>query len=207
MNGDALSDLLLAAISLIIAWRLVGTHPGVGVGAMLIGIAALLGVPDYLGIVQTRGPHHLASLVAACAGLPLIAISVGWPRDAIARRIGAAARFAVLAGGISILLVGVLGFSLLGQVLPALSAMVLVFAAVRSRRTPAICASAVLVCAFVTSAAGWIVSPFNSVQQLHLLMAVWLLLMAIDHASLACQLTVIDGESTLNGDDTQVSRH
>ncbi len=196
MNGDALSDLLLAAIALIVAWRLVNTHPGVAVGIMLVGFAALLGVMDYLGIVQTRGPHHFASMVAACAGLPLIAISIGWPHDAIARRIGAAARFAVLAGGIGVLLVGVLGVSPLGQVLPALSALMLVFSAVRSRRTAAICASAVLVCTFVASAVGWIVSPFNAVQQLHVLMAVWLVLMAIDHASLACQLTVFHGDST-----------
>jgi len=43
-------------------------------GFLSMGIAALLGALDYGGIAVLGEPHHLASLVSAAVGLPLIAL-------------------------------------------------------------------------------------------------------------------------------------
>lgn len=190
MNGDALSDFLLATVALLIAWRLIDTRPGVAIGVGLVGAAALLGVPDYLGIVQARGPHNFTSLIAACAGLPLIAISAFWPQDSVASRVSAAARFAVFASGVGVMLVALLGISLWMQFVPAMSALCLVIAGVRVGRLMAIGGAVVLAAAFVMSAVGWSLAPLNGVQQLHVLMAVALLLLGLDQARLSVEPAV-----------------
>jgi hypothetical protein len=70
MNGDALSDLLLALVTLPLAWRLGGSRPGMSTAFLLIGVAAVLGVPRYMGVPQALGPHRFFSLLAACAAPP-----------------------------------------------------------------------------------------------------------------------------------------
>ncbi|MDB5935521.1 MAG: hypothetical protein JWQ01_2865 [Massilia sp.] len=174
MNGEALSDLLLALVSLPLAWRLRERHPGIGTAFLLIGVAALCGVVRYIGVPQALGPHRFFSLLAACAAMPLLAASLCWPTGASARRAAAAARFVLLAGGIGVLLVAVAGIAPWSSVAAALSALAIAASALRSRRPLAIAASVALVAAFAAGAAG-------AVQPLHILMALSLALMGWEH--------------------------
>jgi hypothetical protein len=177
MNGDALSDLLLALVTLPLAWRLGGRRPGMSTAFLLIGVAAVLGVPRYMGVPQALGPHRFFSLLGACAALPLLAASLRWPDGASARRAAAAGRFAVLAGGIGVLLVAVIGLPAWSDAAAAGSALAIAASALQARRPLAIAASVALVAGFAASAGGAVLAPFDAVQQLHILMALSLALM------------------------------
>lgn len=74
MNGNAASDLLLAAAALSMAWRMARMRPGLALGVGLLGLAALLGAVRYAGQALARAPHDIASLAAAGVG---IAAAVG----------------------------------------------------------------------------------------------------------------------------------
>lgn len=178
MNGDAASDALLAGVSLWFAWRLGAARPGFALGLGLIGFAALLGTSSYLGIAAARGPHAFASIVAASAGLPLLAVSSRWPDGITATRMTAAARFALFAGGLGVLLVGILHVALWSQVVPAVAALVLLAAALRSGRWRAMAGAAILAASFALSVLGWSLPPLNGIQQLHVLMSAALALLA-----------------------------
>lgn len=175
MNGDAFSDLLLALVTLALAWRLRARRPGIAIAFLLIGVAAACGVPRYLGVPQALGPHRFFSLLAACAALPLLAASLRWPDGHSARRPGAAARFALLAGAIGVVLAAVAGVALWGDAAAALSALVIAVTALQGRRPADVAAASALVAAFAAGAAG-------AVPPLHILMACSFALMGWQHA-------------------------
>lgn len=178
MNGNALSDLLLAAVGLYFGWRLMAQRPGLAIGMGLIGFAAGFGVLRFSGIDAMLGPHRFASLVAGCAGLPLIAASLRWTDDSLATRVSAAAHFAMIAGALGVLLVGVIQFTGWGRLVPAASALLLLVTAVQRHNPMAMLGSVLLVGGFVVSAASLAAGPVNSIQLLHFLMACGLGLLA-----------------------------
>ncbi|MES2129147.1 MAG: hypothetical protein V4463_17915 [Pseudomonadota bacterium] len=176
MSGNAWSDLLLALVTLPLAWRLRAGRPGVAGAFILIGLAAVFGVLRYSGIDMALGPHRFFSLVAACSGLPMLAVSRCWPNGEVASRGAAAGRFGVLAAGIGVLLVGIVGFTLWSDVVAAASALLIVWAAVPACRALPLLAGWLLVVSFMASATGIAFAPFTAVQELHILMAISLAL-------------------------------
>ncbi len=181
MNGDALSDLLLAVVALSLAWRQAsykpGPRPGIALAMALIGVAAACGVLRYAGYAPALGPHRFFSLLAASAGLPLLAASIVWPEAALARRAAAAVRFVILIGGIGVLMVAVLNLALWSDAAAALSAGLLLANALQRRSGLAIVASLALMTGFVISASGLVVGPFNALQGLHILLVLSLSMM------------------------------
>lgn len=174
MNGVALSDLLLALVTLTLAWRLGARRPGIAIAFLLIGVAAACGVLRFMDVPQALGPHRFLSLLGACAAVPLLAASLRWPDGASAQRAAAAARFVVLAGGIGVLAT-VAGLALWGDAAAALSALVIAASALQSRRALAIAAGAALIVAFAAGAIG-------AMAQLHMLMALSFALMGWQQA-------------------------
>lgn len=168
MNGDALSDLMLALVALSLAWRLAGRRPGMAIAMAVIGVAAACGVLRYSGFAPALGPHRFFSVIAACAGLPLLVASVCWPEQVLAKRAAAAARFVVLLGGIAVLIVAVFDFALWSDAVAALSALTLLASAVQRRSRLAIVASLALISGFVISASGAVLGPINAIQGLHI---------------------------------------
>lgn len=113
----------------------------------------------------------MATVVAGCAGLPLVAAGLRWPNPAAAMRLEAAA---VLAGALALLamlLVMVLRWAPWSQFVPLSATLLLAAAGLRSRRWLVLSGAAVLIVAFVTFAGGWTVPRFTGAQQLHLLTA------------------------------------
>lgn len=102
MNGDALSDLILAFTCGWIAAREYGKRPGIAIAVMIIGIAAVLGIFRFAGFEWAFGPHAFSSTFAALAGTVLLAFSLNWPEDPIARNTIAATRFALILGALAI---------------------------------------------------------------------------------------------------------
>lgn len=180
MNGDALSDLLLAAVGLAFAWRLLAQRPGLAIGMGLIGLAAGFGVLRFSGFEAMLGPHRFASLLAGCAGLPLIAASIRWPNDSLATRASAAAYFAAIVGALGAVLVAVVQFGWWAQLVPAVSALLLLLTAVQQRQRLAILGSGLLIGGFAGSATGMVIGPLTSIQLLHILLASGLGLLAFD---------------------------
>lgn len=183
MNADALCEVVLTLASFAVAWHLMrGPHalPGAAIGIGVVGFAALLGIPDYLGVTLAKGPHQFASLVAAGAGLPLLGIAICWPDSMLATQRSAAGYFAVMAGGMAVLIGGLLGIWQWSLVAPAVAIVLMAVGGARSGRPLLILAVSVLAATFVLSAAGWTMAPLGAVQQLHLLMALGWTLLAID---------------------------
>lgn len=178
MNGDALSDLLLAVVGFFFAWRLFAPRPGLAIGMGLIGLAAGFGVLRFSGFEEMLGPHRFTSLLAGCAGLPLIAASIRWTKDSLATRVNAAAYFAVIIGALGLVLVAVVKLSGWAQLVPVLCALLLLLTALQRRNLTATLGSVLLIGGFAVSAARDSIGPLNSIQLLHMLMAVGLSLLA-----------------------------
>ena len=182
MNADALSDLVLLLVCAVVAWRDLRTRPAVAVGAGLIGFAALLGVVRFSGVAMLYGPHRFFSLLSACAAFSLLAAGLRWPDAAIAKRAAAVGRFVVVVGGFGVA-VTVMGGSLWSQIVPGLSALVIVWTALQQRSALAILGALLLVGSFVVAATGKpgtvYLDYFNSTQALHYLLAAGIALLAL----------------------------
>ena len=178
MSGDALSDLVLALVCLGCAIRLMSMRPALAVGAFVIGLAATAGVLRFSGIELALGPHRFLSLLAACAGFPLLAFAVRWPDDPIARHITAAGRFVLIAGAIGVVLT-VADVTVWRDLIPALSVVAITLTALKQRHAPLLMASASLIAALVMASMGKpgavTIGPLSHVQWLHYLMAIGLL--------------------------------
>ena len=176
MNPDALSDLVLLLVCATVAWRDLRTRPAIAVGAGLIGLAALLGVLRFSGVAMVYGPHRFFSLPAG----------LRWPDAAIARRAAAVGRCVVVVGGVGVALT-VMGVGLWSQIVPGLSALVIVWTALQQRRALAIVGALLLVGSFAVAATGkpgtLYLDYFNSTQALHYLLAAGIALLALPRLS------------------------
>jgi hypothetical protein len=176
MNGNAASDLVLALVCLWVVVTKMARHPGLGLAALLIGVAATLGVLRFGGIEALVGAHRFASLVSACAGFPLLAWSLRWPADPIAATMKGASRFALLVGGVGVGAT-VLGLVLWGQAVALLSGLVIAVTAVQRRNGAGTAGAAALLVAMAAAGVGN-AAPFNATVVLHLGLALALLLLA-----------------------------
>lgn len=177
MNGNAASDLVLALVcGWVVATRM-ARQPGLGLAALLIGVAAALGVLRFSGLEALAGAHRFASLVSACAGFPLIAWAVRWPADPIAATGKGASRAALLAGGIGVGAT-VLGLAAWGQAVALVSGLVIAVTAVQRRDVAMVAGAAALLVAMGAAAMGK-AAPFNTTVVLHLGLAAALVLLAL----------------------------
>lgn len=177
MNGNAASDLVLALVcGWVVVTRMRG-QPGLGIAALLIGVAAALGVLRFSGIDVLAGPHRFASLVSACAGFPLLAWAGRWPDEPIAATMKGASRAALLASGIG---VGATVFGLAGWGAGAalLSALVIAVTVVQKRDALGTAGATALIVGMAAAGIG-AAAPFNTTVVLHLGLAAGLALLAI----------------------------
>ena len=180
MNGAAASDLVLA---LVCGW-LVGTRmakqPGLGLAALLMGLAATLGTLRFSGVEMLAGPHRFASLLSAVAAFPLLAWVLRWPDDPIATSFAGASRAVLFAGGIGIAVTvfGVAGWS------PgvALASTALIAATMVQRRSVNGLAGAAAMIVGMVAAAARTMLPFDATVVLHLGLAAALVLLAAGRA-------------------------
>jgi hypothetical protein len=174
MNADAVSDFVLLLVCAMLAWRHLRTRPAVATAAALIGLAALLGVLRYSGLAVVWGPHRFFSLLAACAAFPLLAAALRWPDAPLAQRGAAVGRFVLVAGGVGVAMT-VSGVAWWSQVVPGLSAALIVATVLQRRSVVAIAGALLLVGSFVVVVAGnpdtLYLDFFNSTQALHYLLA------------------------------------
>jgi hypothetical protein len=176
MSGNAASDLVLALACfwvVVTQWR---RHPGLGLAALLIGVAATLGVLRFSGVEVLAGAHRFASLLSACVGFPLLAWSLCWPADPIAATMKGASRFALLVGGVGVGAT-VLGLSLWGQAMALIAGLVIAVTMVQRREAVGIAGAVALLGAMAAAGAGK-AAPFNTTVVLHLGLALALLLLA-----------------------------
>jgi hypothetical protein len=180
MNADALSDLVLLAACAASAWR-VGSGRAAWRGAMLLlGMAAAMGVLRYSGLAQALGPHRFFSLLAACVAFWLMAVALRWPQAPLASQATAVGRFVVLLGGLGIAASQV-GAGWWAQVVPGLSALVLVWTMVQLRSAMGLLGGIALVVSFVVAALATpdaqLLGLFNKTQALHYLLALAVLVL------------------------------
>ncbi len=177
MNYDLLSEILLAGLTFYIAWRELATRPGIALCAASIGIAALLGALVFSGVASADGPHRVVSLLASCAGLPLFAASLRWNQGELARRRSASVRFFLIGSGVCLWMVEVLHMAWWGQLVPALSATVIMVAAIQSGQVVTMLGGLTLLVCFTLNVLGRTIYPLDADQQLHVLLSLSLFLL------------------------------
>lgn len=180
---NALSDALLVVVCGLLIHRHRSRWPGAVVALGLIALAASLGVLRFSGVDALVGPHKFASLLSACAALPLLAYALRWPDDPIIGHWAGAGSFVLIVGGLGVAAVS-LGLKLAGVVLPALAGLALLWTALQARepgRLGRTLGAVLLLASFAVAAPGALETPVigivNRLQLLHLLMAAALLLM------------------------------
>jgi hypothetical protein len=97
MNMAAVLDGLLAVTAFCLAFRFGREFPGVRLGCILLGSAALLGALRFSGAPINPELHRFFSFLGAGVGLPLIAVTVLWPTCLVAATRRYAWIFAVIA--------------------------------------------------------------------------------------------------------------
>ncbi len=177
MNGAGASDLVLALVCGWLVAARMARQPGLGLAALLIGLAAVLGVLRFGGFDLVTGPHRFASMLSAVAAFPLLAWVLRWPDDPIAVRFAGAARAVLLLGGIGVTatLTGVSGW---GPAVSVVSAVMIMVTMVEQRNPVGIIGAVVLIVALAAAAAGK-AALFDSTVVLHLGLAAALALLAL----------------------------
>jgi hypothetical protein len=178
LNGNAVSDLVLALACAWICLRTLERAPGIAVAVLLIGLSAVLGVLRFSGAGILDGPHRFASLVSAVGAFPLLAYALGWPDDTIATRASASVRFVVLVGAIGVAAT-VLGVEIWSKVAPATAALVILVNMLRRFSALGLMGALLLAASFAVAAVGTPDTVYfgllNRVQLLHYLLAAALL--------------------------------
>lgn len=175
--GYAISDFVLALACFAIAFRARDGRPGIALACVVIGIAAVFGVLRYSGFANVGGPHRFLSLLGATAALPLLAASLAWPASRAAKSIRGAALVVLVASGIGVAITAGAGIALWSQVVPAASALALLFVAFRLRAARSIACALLLAATFALVAARVTIAGFEPVELLHYGMAAALLLL------------------------------
>lgn len=175
MNADALSDLVLM-VACIGSGLYVGVERPAWRGAMvLLGLAAALGVLRFSGLEWALGPHRFASLLAACTAFLLMLAALRWPQGPLARRAAAVGRFVVLVGGVGIAVSQMLT-PLWSQVIPGVSALLVMWTLWQMRSVTGLVFGAALLASFAVAALmpadGLLGGVVNRTQAFHYLLAV-----------------------------------
>jgi hypothetical protein len=179
MNYDLLSEFLLAGVTLGITWHNLKSRPGVAIGTLIIGLAALLGALIFAGVKEANGPHAFLALLASCAALPLLALSLVWRDGDLATRLRASVSFFIIASAVCLWMTDVLQFAAWGQIIPALSALLIMLGALQSKKLTAILGGLILLGCFALSLLQFTIYPLDSEQQLHILLSAALLLLTV----------------------------
>ena len=177
MNYDLLSEFLLAGVTFYIAWGEYTSRPGISLCMASIGVAALLGALIFSGVASADGPHSFISMLASCAGLPLFAVSLRWHDGELVNRRTAAVRFFLIASGICLWMVEVMHLTLWSQLIPALSALLIMVTAIQSKQLMSILGGITLLVCFTLNVLAINVYPLDTDQQLHILLSVSFLLL------------------------------
>ena len=109
MNSQALFDGILALVAFSVAWQS-AKAPALRLACAMLGAAALLGTLRFSGLLPLPSLHQLISMLGAAAALPLLAVSVIWPENAVATQRRSAWIFAVVAATLGMMIVVQLGF-------------------------------------------------------------------------------------------------
>lgn len=134
MTPDSFSDLALFLVCLGIlhrCWWVQTDRAAIGLAGLLIGFAAALGVLRFSTWTEigdlVKGVHQFASVLAAVAGFPMLALGIVRPDSTVARYRAGAWWCAFVIGGFGVA-VWVLGFKPWAQLVPAVSALAMLVA-------------------------------------------------------------------------------
>lgn len=178
MSGDAVSDLVLAAVCAFLFFSNLRPRPGIALACATVGLTAALGVLRYLGVAPAAGPHQFLVLVTKCAGLPLLADAVTWPDGEPARTRRGAGLFLFMGTMVAVILVVGMSVKLWSKLAPGLAVLCLLVATIRARRARPIGGAVLLAATFAATAAGAALTPLSPDEVLHYGMAGALLLLA-----------------------------
>jgi hypothetical protein len=175
MNWAAFLDGVLALTALGLAWRFGRNWPGFGLGAVLLGLAAVLGTLRFSGLLPLPALHQFASLLGAAVGLPLIATTVADAQGGVAKQARYAWVMAVILAVLAIVIVVVASFKIWPTLMAVGSVVALVWAAAHQRSLGLAGVAVALALGFGTFAGKLSLGPLGPGEFLHIGLSVGLL--------------------------------
>jgi hypothetical protein len=133
MNSLAISDALLAATAFWVALRMAQALPGMRLGCLLIGAAALAGSLRFSGLYPLPPLHEFLSMLGAVSALPLLAIAVAWPTSAVSATRRFTWVFFAGSAALGVLVVSVGGLRVGADICAVLSVLTLLAASLRRK--------------------------------------------------------------------------
>ncbi len=186
MNGDALSDLVLAlacAGSVPIARRAGGrTPPAFALAAAVIVAASTLGIARFSGAAWALAPHRALSALGAFVSFPLLAADAYAPGAPFVRRWKASCGVAAALAGVGAC-AALAGVSGLRAAFAVVSLVVVAWSAWRDRSGARAVASCALAASFAVAARARgdapVCGPFDAVQLMHVGFAIVFVALAV----------------------------
>jgi lysylphosphatidylglycerol synthetase-like protein (DUF2156 family) len=168
MNWAALLDSVLALSALGLAWRHGGRWPGLGLGAVLLGIAAVLGSLRFSGLMPLPSLHQFASLIGAAVGLPLIATTVAHAQGGVANTRRYTWIMAVILAVLAVVVTVVGGIKLWPTLTAVVSVVAVAWAAARQRSAVLWGVAIALGLGFAAFASRFSLGPWGPGEFLHI---------------------------------------
>lgn len=174
MNLQALFDGVLAVVALWLALGPGRRWPAAKLGGLAVAAAAVMGTLRFSGLLPLPQLHQTLSMLAAAAGLPLLAVSVVWRDAAVARE----TRYAVIFGGVAavvcLLVAVVIGWAPWTSLCAGVAVLAMLMAALRRGQWLMVAAALCLAAAFAAFAARLQIGPLKPGDALHIGMALGL---------------------------------
>ena len=148
MNSLAISDAVLTATACWVALGPARALPGMRLGCLLIGAAALAGSLRFSGLYSLPPLHEFLSMLAAVSALPLLAIAVAWPTSAVSTTRQFAWVFFAGSAALGVLIVSVGGLRAGADIVAVLSVLTLLAASLRRKEWLGVGAAVCLALAF-----------------------------------------------------------
>jgi hypothetical protein len=176
MNLQALFDGVLAAVALWVAWGPGRRMPALRLGAILLGLAALLGTLRFSGLLPLPKLHQSMSMLGAGVGLPLLGVAMVWPAGAVARQRRYAWIFGVVAA-VLCMLIGVLaGVALWPSACALLAVLAILGSSLARRQWIGAAAATFMLAGLLAFVIKWAPGPLLPGDMLHIGLAAGLAL-------------------------------
>lgn len=168
MNLQALFDGLLAAVALWLAWGPGRSMPAVRLGAVLLGVAAVLGTLRFSGLLVLPALHQSMSMLGAGVGLPLLGVAVVWPSGEVTRQRRYAWIFGVSAAVLCVLIAVMAGVKMWPSACALLAVVAMFVVGLKRQQWLVVAAAVFLLAALLAFATKLELAPLRPGDLLHI---------------------------------------
>ncbi|MBT8141146.1 MAG: hypothetical protein HKN88_09855 [Gammaproteobacteria bacterium] len=179
MNSLVVTEGILLSICLYGFWVSDRTQKALLMVLVLIGLAALLGLLKFSGILPLPELHALLAMLSSCVALPLLAVTMVWPTGPVSKTLRYMSIFSFIMAFIGVMLVTIGEFTLWRTICALISALVILLAGLWRKQWLVFIAGVLLVVALAVLGAQKNVLGLLAVDWMHLLLSVSLVVLVL----------------------------